>query len=67
MAQPLLGEVHECNADGSPYSKARGAGPPHGKNLQEAPEAFPKGMLGLLLPCVCVLGFAVRSLYFHFV
>lgn len=29
--------------------------------------AFPKGMLSSLLPCICVLVFAIRSLYFHFV
>lgn len=29
--------------------------------------AFPQGMLGSLLPCVCLFGFVIGSFYFHFV
>jgi hypothetical protein len=29
--------------------------------------AFPKGVLGSDLPCICILGFATGSLYFYFI
>ena len=52
VAKPPFAKVHKCNADSCPYGEAWRIGSPYGKDLQNL-LAFPEGMLGSLLPCVC--------------
>lgn len=70
VTNSLLGKVQEYNADYS-YDKAWVVGSTHGKNFwgtfMKNLLGFPEETLGSLLPCVCILGFNIRSLYIPFV